>query len=94
MVSMTSIKDMDARHKGMWTYVYRGDRRTTKAVGNVHSKGVSLPRNEQLTPVGRSFHSRQPLGSLQRQPRRSYKRHPDAPIGDSSHPYKKILTRL
>ena len=33
MVSMTSIKDMDARHKGMWTYVYRGYRRTTKAVG-------------------------------------------------------------
>ena len=57
MVSMTSIKDMDARHKGMWTYVYRGYRRTTKAVGNVHPKGVSLPRNEQLTPVGRSAHS-------------------------------------
>ena len=61
MVSMTSIKGMDARHKGMWTYVYRGNRRTSRADGNVHPKGVSLPWNEQLTPVGRSFHSRQPL---------------------------------
>lgn len=40
---------MDARHKGMWTYVYRGYRRTTKAVGNVHPKGVPLPWNEQPT---------------------------------------------
>ena len=56
---------MDARHKGMWTYVYRGYRRTTKAVGNVHPKEVPLPWNEQSTPVERAFHSRQPLGSLQ-----------------------------
>ena len=85
---------MDARHKGMWTYVYRGYRRTTKAVGNVHPKEVPLPWHEQPTPVERSFHGSRLLGSLQRQPRRSYKRHPDAPIGDSSHPYKKILTLL
>lgn len=48
---------MDARHKGMWTYVYRGYRRTTKAVGNVHPKGVPLPWNERSTGVSRSAHS-------------------------------------
>lgn len=39
MVSMTSIKGMDARHKGMWTYVYRGNRRTSQSGWERTSEG-------------------------------------------------------
>ena len=72
MVSMTSIKGMDARHKGMWTYVYRGNRRTS--IGEIdvrpermgtyirracHYRRTSsrLPWNARSTGVSRSAHS-------------------------------------
>ena len=58
MVSMTSIKGMDARHKGMWTYVYRGNRRTSEGRATTveraaDSRGTLVPRESaaRLTPA-------------------------------------------